>query len=190
MQCFEYPEPFVAVLQETVPLEIDHRWIQMAALSNEDRKEKLSLAWLAAMASVAGFAWDTPVPDRDSIDATLSARGPRNPKLDVQIKATASATLRQDGLHFRLSRKNYDDLRVTDRMVPLILVVVELPETESQWIQTTDKKLVLRRRAWWTSLRGERPITTQSKYIVVPNNQLLDVNRLTSLMVESREGKL
>ena len=57
-------------------MEIDRRWKEMAALTDEIRKEKLSLAWLAAMASVAGFTWQTPETDSDSIDVTLSAKGP------------------------------------------------------------------------------------------------------------------
>ena len=170
-------------------MDIDPRWEGMAALSNEDRKEKLSLAWLAAMASVAGFTWHRPETDSDSIDLTLSARGPRRPKLDIQMKATASPKVRYDGLHFRLKRKNYDDLR-EDRAVPLILVIVELPIEDSQWIDITTKMLVLRKRAWWASLKGEGPIAGASRTIVVPKDQNLDVNVLIDLMIRSREGGL
>ena len=161
----------------------------MAALSNEGRKEKLSLAWLGAMAAVAGFTWQRPDTDSDSIDLTLSARGPRRPKLDMQMKATASPKVRHDGLHFRLKRKNYDDLR-ENRAVPLILVVVELPVEDSQWIDITTKTLVLRRRAWWASLKGQGPIGGESTTVVVPMDQHLDVNVLIDLMIRSREGGL
>ena len=161
----------------------------MAALTNEGRKEKLSLAWLTAMASVAGFTWQIPDMDSDSIDLTLSARGPRRPKLDVQLKATASASVRSDGLHFRLRRKNYNDLRA-ERAVPLILVVVELPDSESEWIDVTDQRLVLRRRAWWTSLAGTSSRSKKSTTVIVPNTQRLDVNKLIDLMIRSGEGQL
>lgn len=170
-------------------MDIDPRWKGMAALTNEGRKEKLSLAWLTAMASVAGFTWQIPDADSDSIDLTLSARGPRRPKLDIQMKATASPVVRRDGLHFRLNRKNYDDLR-EDRAIPLILVVLELPFKDSQWIDIAEKKLVLRRRVWWASLRGQRPIEQESRTIVVPGDQRLDVNVLIDLMIRSREGEL
>ena len=168
---------------------IDPRWKGMAALSDEGRKEKLSMAWITAMASVAGFTWQIPDADSDSIDVTLSAKGPLRPKLDIQMKATASPEVLDDGLHFRLNRKNYDDL-CEERAIPLILVIVELPLEDSQWIDVAEKKLVLRRRAWWVSLRGERPIAQQSKTIVVPGDQRLDVNGLINLMVRSREGDL
>ena len=86
-------------------MDLDPRWADMSALSNEVRKEKLSLAWITAMAAVAGHTWSIPDTDSDSVDLTLSAKGPRRPKLDIQMKATASAQVKSDGLHFRLGRK-------------------------------------------------------------------------------------
>ncbi len=51
-----------------------------------------------------------------------------------------------------------------------------------------DAELVLRRRAWWASLRGAEPITTKTRTVVVRHR--LDVNVLIDLMVQVREGKL
>ena len=170
-------------------MEIDAQWQQMAALTNNQRKEKLSIAWLSAMASIAGFASSVPVPDTDSIDMTLSANGPLSPKLDVQMKATASPRVSQSGLHFVLQKKNHNDL-CADRAIPLILVIVELPKSESEWIDFTTDDVVLRRRAWWTSLKGEEVISNQSKTIIVPKSQLFDVNVLIDLMVKARAGAL
>lgn len=56
-------------------LEMDERWGGLVPLSDEDRMESLSLAWLAAMAAVAGLASEVPRPDRDSIDVTLRPLG-------------------------------------------------------------------------------------------------------------------
>ena len=105
------------------------------------------------------------------------------------MKATSTAVVKEDGLHFPLKRKNYDDLRV-HRAVPLILVIVELPATDSRWIDFHKKRVTLRRRAWWASLRGQDAITGSQKTIIVPRSQVLNVNVLIDLMVRTREGKL
>ena len=178
-----------SVILETLLLKIDERWKEMRALTDEQRKEKLSISWIKAMASVAGFAAGVPNPDTDSIDLTLSARGERRPKLDLQIKATGSPTIKTGGLHFRLKRKNYNDL-CENRSTPLILVVVELPSLDSDWIDISDRELVLRRRTWWTSLKGSAPIQGNTKTVIIPSNQLLDVSVLIDLMVGAREGTL
>ena len=171
-------------------LEIDERREQMALLSEADRKERLSVAWLGAMAAVAGFASGPPEPDRDSVDLTLSAGGPRHPRMDVQLKATSRPMVREDGLHYRLRRKNYDDLREADRMVPLILVVVQLPRKEARWMDFSDQRMVLRRRAWWMSLKGAKGIKRSSKTVVLPTDQRLDVNELIELMWRARDRTL
>ena len=99
------------------------------------------------------FATSTPEPDRDSVDLRVQAGGPRRPALDLQLKATTSLDQPSDGfLRFRLNIKNYDDLRVATQ-TPRLLVVLELPRNQSQWMTVTSEELVLRRRAYWLSLR-------------------------------------
>ena len=56
-------------------LKIDDRRKDMATLTDAQRKERLSIAWMAAMASTVGLACDEPRTDTDSIDMTLSAGG-------------------------------------------------------------------------------------------------------------------
>ena len=110
--------------------------------------------------------------------------------MDVQLKATSKAVVRDDGLHYRLSQKNYNDLRDPNRMVPLILVVVQLPRNEERWIDVKDDRMVLCRRAWWASLRGASSTNQQSKTVVVPKDQRLDVDVLIGLMGRARDREL
>ena len=49
--------------------------------------------------------------------------------------------------------KNYNDLRIFTQ-TPRLLVVLELPRDESQWMTVTAEELVPRRRAYWLSLLG------------------------------------
>ncbi len=114
------------------------------------------------------------------------------PALDLQLKATASVNEPRAGvLPFRLSIKNYNDLRIKTQ-TPRLLVVLDLPGDEVQWMTVTMEKLVLRRRAYWLSLQqGYDDVTGQETVTVhIPNRNLLDVEILRKLMERSRAGEL
>ena len=105
----------------------------------------MSLAYVKALAARAGFLTGMPEPDRDSVDVRIMAGGPRRPALDLQLKATADLAEAQDGFRrFRLRIKNYNDLRV-ETQTPRLLVVLDLPHDEAQWMTITMEALVLRR---------------------------------------------
>lgn len=160
-----------------------------ALLGDNDKREALSLAYLAAVAAIAGYATARPDFDRDSVDLMIKAAGSMFPQLDIQAKATSAPKWRPDGLHFQLKRKNYDDLRAR-RQNPLILVVLELPQDESHWLDCTTDALVMRRSAWWLSLKGYAEIESASNVVVLPEEQRLDPPCLVALMQKVREGVL
>ena len=95
-------------------------------LTSPDQKEGLSLVYAKALAVRAGYLVSVPEPDRDSIDLRIQAGGAHRPALDLQLKATTSIDEPRDGsLSFRLSIKNYGDLRI-ETQTPRLLVVLEL----------------------------------------------------------------
>ena len=161
-----------------------------AVLTAPDQKERLSLAYVNALAARAGFVTSVPVPDRDSVDLHVQASGPRRPALDLQLKATAALRRSHAGfVTFRLKIKNYDDLRI-ETQTPRLLVVLELPVDKSCWMTVTAEELVLRRRAYWLSLQqgfSERP-GQQTVTVRIPESNLLDVDALRDLMEQSRSG--
>ena len=161
-------------------------------LSGSDQKEGLSLAYVKALAARAGFSTAAPEPDRDSVDVRIMAGGPRRPALDLQLKATADLAEAQDGFRrFRLRIKNYDDLRV-ETQTPRLLVVLDLPQDEAQWMTVTTEELVLRRRAYWVSLQqGHEEVVRQETVTVrIPEGNVLDVATLRTLMERSRSGDI
>lgn len=128
-------------------------------LTGPDQKDGLSLAYVKAYvkapAARAGFSTAAPETDRDSVDVRIMAGGPRRPALDLQLKATADLAEAQDGFRrFRLRIENYDDLRV-ETQTPRLLVVLDLPQDEAQWMTVTNQELVLRCRAYWVSLQRD-----------------------------------
>src|SRR4051812_40901926 len=101
------------------------------------QQEEFSRAYLYAVTAATGLKFqNAAAPDDDSVDATISARGPRgttrSPRLDVQIKCRMSAAI-GDPIPYALSSKNYEDLRHLDYQSPRILVVVFVPELVHSW---------------------------------------------------------
>ncbi|MCY4632965.1 MAG: DUF4365 domain-containing protein [Acidobacteria bacterium] len=161
-------------------------------LTVPDQKEGLSLVYVKALATRAGFLTSVPDPDRDSVDLRIQAGGPRRPALDLQLKATTELDEPQAGfLPFRLTIKNYTDLRV-ETQTPRLLVVLELPTDESRWMTVTPEDLVLRRRAYWLSLQEghEEIIGQQTATVRIPQNNVFDVEALQTLMERSRSGDI
>ena len=158
-----------------------------ALLSDNQRKAEISHAYLAALAARDGYSMQRgPDPDVDSIDATIRSGAPRREAIDVQLKATATPDEKEDGLHFRLKQKNYNDL-VSPRAVPLLLVVLELPTEESEWADSTPERLIIRKCGWWLSLAGQDPMDAGSRTIVIPSSQRIDGLGLAPLFAQVRD---
>lgn len=161
-------------------------------LTGPDQKEGLSVAYVKALAARAGFSTAVPEPDRDSVDVRIMAGGPRRPALDLQLKATTELAEAQNGFRrFLLRIKNYNDLRV-ETQTPRLLVVLDLPRDEAQWMTVTAEELVLRRRAYWMSLQqGHEEVVSQETVTVrIPEGNVFDVATLQTLMERSRSGDI
>ena len=161
-------------------------------LTGPDQKEALSRVYVKALAACAGFSTSVPEPDRDSVDLRIQAGGARRPALDLQLKATTDfAEPRGGSLRFRLTIKNYRDLR-DETQTPRLLVVLELPEDESRWMTVTSEELVLRRRAYWLSLQRDHEEIVDQKTVTVriPEQNVFDVEAMRDLMERSRVGEI
>ena len=101
------------------------------------------MAYLNAVASRAGYQMVEPPVDRDSVDGVLMGDAGRRPRVEFQAKATSRDLVHEDHVAFPLPIKNYDDLRV-DVQTPRILIVVLMPEDETEWLAQTDEQLCLR----------------------------------------------
>ncbi|MFT3775876.1 MAG: DUF4365 domain-containing protein [Minicystis sp.] len=138
-------------------------------LTENDIKEELSYAYIHAIASRAELTCEIVRKDRDSIDLHIRARGRlhpestlMSPQLAVQLKASVIDPLPDGAFDFRLTRKNYDDLRQRS-MVPRVLVVFAMPRDPARWLSLSEDELVLRRCAYWCSLFG-LPDSPNEKY--------------------------
>jgi hypothetical protein len=163
-------------------------WLDLG-MARTAQQEGFGDAYLLAIAGVAGCATSLRRPDDDSIDWTLSCRLPLRPKLDIQMKTTATANDGGDTIQYPLKVKNYNDLIITDILVPRILILVILPPKIEEWLALSPTELILRRCSYWTSLRG-RP-TSDNEYTVtvpIPRANMFTVEALCGMMARINEG--
>ena len=75
------------------------------------------------------------------------------PIIQIQLKATVNLGPAKEGyFHFPLKQRNYELLRVPTSC-PRLLVVLDLPKNSDEWLTITADELMMRRRAYWLSLR-------------------------------------
>ncbi len=160
-----------------------------ALLTTRDKEECLSLAYAHAVAAQAGYVTAVYDKDRDGIDMRVQAGGYMRPALELQLKATVNLGGPRDGFfHFRLPARNYELLRIPAQ-TPRLLVVLDLPRNEDQWMTITNEELVMRRRAYWLNLSGVDETENQETVTVrIPVQNVFDVDSLHSLMEQSKGG--
>lgn len=160
------------------------------------RQEALSRAYVRAIAALAGVICSEPEQDF-GIDLCLRSvrqRGQRysdaSGQLDLQIKSTMKANVRDTEVIHDLEVNNYEDLRESGENCPRILVVMVLPEDENQWLGQSTEELVLRHCAYWLSLEGF-PVTTSTSTVRVslPRGNVFSVEALGRLMAGLRERR-
>ena len=160
-------------------------------LTLADIEEALSRIYVQAVATRAGYVTADYSLDRDGIDFLIQAGGDMRPALGLQLKATVNLGNSTNGVfHYPLRSLNYN-LLCDPTQTPRLLVVLDLPKDQTMWLTTTSDELVLRRRAFWLSLRGLDETTNISSVTVhIPEQNLFNVDSLRLLMEQSRQGKL
>ena len=162
-----------------------------ALLTTGDRKEALSRAYVQAVAAASGYTTSECDFDRDGVDLRVCAGGKMRPAIDLQLKATVNLRVSADGYRrFALKIRNYDLLR-EETQLPRLLVVLDLPRDEEQWLTITADQLILRRSAYWLNLEGAKETDNRASVTVaIPRNNVFDVDSLRSLMDQSRRGSI
>jgi hypothetical protein len=160
-----------------------------ALMAVTDREEALSRAYVAAVAAGAGYVTSIMDFDRDGVDIQIRAGGTMRPSLDIQLKATINLGKAKDGaFRFPLKRRNYD-LLLADTMIPRILVVLDLPRSEADWLEVRSDSLILRRCAYWANLSGlSETANKESVTISIQSSNRFNVDSLKGLMEQARKG--
>jgi hypothetical protein len=137
-------------------------------LTESLRKCELSIAYLHTVCAKCGFAISEPRIDNDSVDVMITVNGKihpdsirYSPMVHVQLKATTDWEMKNGKFSYFLKLKNYEDLTAYCA-VPKILIVLCLPKNEEEWVHHSVDHLILRKCAYWLSLKGAPPTTNES----------------------------
>lgn len=165
----------------------------LPALSPPNIESELSYAYLHAVAAKAAMSCrDTNRhEDNAGIDAQLTAWGAfpggylTEVSLNIQLKATISEPV-DDGtyLHYTLQGvERYRALRQETIATPRILVVLFLPRDAQEWLRHSDDELVLRKCAYWVSLRNAPDTTnTRGVTVLIPKAQVFSPDSLQDIV--------
>ena len=162
-----------------------------ALLSPNDQEERLSIAYVLAIAARAGYTTSERDLDRDGVDLSIQAGGSMRPALELQLKATVNlGDPREGAFQFRLPSRNHN-LLCMPTQTPRLLVVLDLPREEDQWVTVTRDELILRRCAYWANLSDrDETDNVDSITVPIPSQNLFDVPNLQALMEQSRSGRI
>ena len=88
-----------------------------------------------------------PKVDDESVDLGIAGRIaseiPRPPRLELQLKCTSDKIIKEKNIVFSLKRKNYDDLRLDDLIVPRLLVVLSVPRKDDDWLKHSETETTI-----------------------------------------------
>jgi hypothetical protein len=168
----------------------------MSAITTEpaDTQERLSLAYLTAVAARAGCQVLETKVDRNGIDATIKPIAGVTISIDIQMKSVSRDIRIEDGaiLSFQLDRPTYDKLRRADVQSPQLLVVFEMPVDETLWlsVKSEERTTTLRHLAYWLDLRGKSEIDSASTSIHIPITNVFDHHLIASIIAEAHRQAL
>ncbi len=169
-------------------------------LTTQHIEEGLSHAYLSAIVVRAGMGIGKPSIDY-GVDGTISRimvaedgrRVESGIKFDYQLKATSR--WRYDGgeVVYPLEVKTYNDIvqrLAVSRTVPLLLILMCLPQQPAEWLENDEEKLTIRKCCYWYSIQGSITNNTATVTIRVPRNQLLTPESLTRLLDDVSRGNV
>lgn len=167
----------------------------------QDKMEDLSVAYIKILAAENGYTLTTVGRDNDGVDVTISCKGYpasgckiRSPKLDIQLKASYSKVkIKKNGdISFKLEAKNYNNLILSNRMIPAILVLLHMPKDQNKWVKHTKQCLKITKCAYWVSLKHLNGTTNKESITInIPKENMLSSSELKRIMIRvSNEEEL
>lgn len=165
-------------------------------ITTAHRMESLSRAYLQAVAAQAGLVYSVRAYDY-GVDITLGevreiggVYAETGFAVDVQLRSSARAEVREHEVGFDLDVRTYGFLRQEEVVAPRILVLLVMPADEAEWVHQSESALELRRCAYWVSLRGE-PATanTSSVRVAIPRVNVFGVAAVTTIFDRLHRGE-
>lgn len=164
-------------------------------ITNQHRQEDLGQAYVSAVAAKAGFNLSSDKHDYgyDGTVKDVANRGGRFVNtgfgFDYQLKSSSNVTFNDDCLVYDLESKNYNDLTAEEGLFPKVLILFVLPKDEADWLTVTSNEMILKRCAWWCSLKGLPQTENEStKRISIPIGQIFSPSAAIEIMEKVKGG--
>ncbi len=161
-------------------------------LTEEHRKEALSRAYVQAVGAKAGVI--VGIKDRGydyGIDGSFHEVSLMNGRrtetgiaLDFQLKATTCIDTREEFIYYSLDADTINLLASRTKRAnvsPAILIVLSLPSQPDEWIQLSEKELILRNCCYWTFI-SSLTNNLYSATVKIPRSQLFTPEALHDLL--------
>lgn len=169
-------------------------------MTEEHSKEDLSRAYVQAVSARAGVIVSINQRSHDyGIDGSfhevsiLNGRRIENGNtLDFQLKATTHIDILDNCVCFKIDSNTINLIASRahrPRATPAILIVHSLPLEINEWLQLSEKELLLRRCCYWCSISA---LTTNlySATVRIPRSQLFTPEELNRLLKKISDGAL
>jgi Domain of unknown function (DUF4365) len=165
-------------------------------ITKAHRQEGLSWAYIQAVAAKAVFGYNPRIVDY-GFDLTLQHITKRRGRLgesgfavNIQARSTTISAMTGDSISYDLDVHTYDLLRIPRTDSIRLLVLLVLPAVEREWLQVTDEELLLRRAAYWYSVRGEWATQNRrSIRLAIPRTQLFTPQILHDFAKRNQRGQ-
>ncbi|MFA6361860.1 DUF4365 domain-containing protein [Methanoregula sp.] len=157
-------------------------------------QHQLSLAYIHAVVSYAGCAWEStnhPYVDGKKIDGRIFASinyedgiHDTHPELRIQAKSTRQAQHQPDDnhryIHYSLDKATYEELREPNHSLILFVLFV-LPEDFDQWVDHSENELIARKCAYWHSVKN-CPVSQGSRIIKISRDHIFSPDQIKDLI--------
>ncbi|WP_207454605.1 DUF4365 domain-containing protein [Desertivibrio insolitus] len=154
-------------------------------------KEQYSVAFVHALATRARCKVQGLEVDDEQVDVTIRQKAKHlhysRTMVDVQLKCTSRDVVKDDGVHFPLTRKQYDGLRERG-IAAKILVVLVVEDEFDDWFTVTNDELLMRGSAYWVLMDDQPEITTQSTTVLLPAANRFNVDQLLDMLQRIGQG--
>jgi hypothetical protein len=111
-------------------------------------------------------------------------------QIDLQMRATTRAGMTETALVYDLDINAYNKLRTFSAGVPRVLVVLVLPEDDSEWLSQSPDQLSIRHCAYWLSLEGAPPSkASRSVRVMISLGNVFSPEAVRTLLQRARERR-
>ena len=160
------------------------------------QKEEFSYGYLQLLGAKAGLEVTKSgrQTDNQKIDLHIIHSGKISniytPRFDAQVKCTHKENIDNGYFKYDLDIETYDRLRNIYHDVPIFLIVLLVPKDINNWVQITQEKLVVKKCAYYISLKGfPKSTNTKTVRIKIPIKNLVTPSSLNDIITDIAEQR-